>query len=218
MNTSSIRRVCSLRLSRSIARSSTHMGRTRACVQAMRFTSALRRCARAELDARRVPNLGGPDLRKLIDFLRSMQIGICGTDSQRGEWRRASAPGKGVRADQPPTPFSTPVSKACRSRAQSVPQLARLCCSAAMHIQQKEQSCAQECLAAQASMARNCVALLAGGQDRRLCVIAYSIDSTHHLNAFQCMTLSPLRAILMYLWSGLVASRRVRFPPGSPSL
>ena len=93
--------------------------------------------------ARRVPNLGGPHLRKLIDFLRSMQFGICGTDSQRGEWRRASAPGKGVRADQPPTPFSTPVSKACRSRAQSVPQLARLCCSAAMLIQQKEQSCAR---------------------------------------------------------------------------
>ena len=74
-------------------------------------------------------------------------------------------------------------------------------------------------------MARNCVALLAGEQDRRLCVIAYSIDSTHHLNAFQCMRLSPLRAILMYLWSGLgleagsnVGSIPARISLSSPSV
>ena len=53
--------------------------------------------------------------------------------------------------------------------------------------------------------------------DMLVCMKTSSVGSASHPIAQLCMMLSPLRTTLMCTWSGLVALRRVRFPPGSPS-
>ena len=52
--------------------------------------------------------------------------------------------------------------------------------------------------------------------DMLVCMKTSSVGSASHLIAQLYMMLSPLRATLTCKWSGLVALRRVRFPPGSP--
>ena len=54
--------------------------------------------------------------------------------------------------------------------------------------------------------------------DMLVCMKTSSVGSASHPIAQLCMMLSPLRTTLMCTWSGLVALRRVRFPPGSPSI